>query len=140
MSTLIRPELTKSNSFYISKHRYYELKHFCLQYDEWKALIRKEEESIHGAKVQLGNAPVENSGFSDPSADQAIKIATIKENCELIDGIIGSMDPVLGRYLFLAITKDLSYTTLKTKYDIPCGKDLYYKVYHRFFWILSRAR
>lgn len=140
MSTLIRPELKKSNSFYISKHRYYELKHFCLQYDEWKALIRKEEQSIHGTRAQFSDTSVELSGHGDLAADQAIRIATIKENCELIDNIIGSMDPVLGKYLFLAVTKDLPYTALKTKYGIPCGKDMYYKIYHKFFWILSRAR
>ena len=38
MSRIIRPELSKSNPYYISKHRYYELKHFCLQYYEWKEL------------------------------------------------------------------------------------------------------
>ena len=36
-----RAELSKKNPYYISKHRYYELKHFCRQYDEWKrALVR----------------------------------------------------------------------------------------------------
>lgn len=29
-------ELSEKNPYYISKHRYYELKHFCLQYPEWK--------------------------------------------------------------------------------------------------------
>lgn len=28
----VRPELSKKNKYYISKHRYYELKHLCLQY------------------------------------------------------------------------------------------------------------
>lgn len=31
-----RAEVSKRNKYYISKHRYYELKHFCLQYPEWK--------------------------------------------------------------------------------------------------------
>lgn len=29
-------ELSERNPYYISKHRYYELKHFCLQYPEWE--------------------------------------------------------------------------------------------------------
>lgn len=36
MSTTIRPEIDKHNRWHISKHRYYELKHFCLQYHEWR--------------------------------------------------------------------------------------------------------
>lgn len=36
MGTKIRPELSKKNKYWIPRHRYYELKHFCLQYPEWK--------------------------------------------------------------------------------------------------------
>lgn len=35
MTTSIRPEISRRNQHHISKHRYYELKHFCLQYREW---------------------------------------------------------------------------------------------------------
>ena len=36
MATLIRPEISRKNKYYIDKHRHYELKHFCLQYPSWK--------------------------------------------------------------------------------------------------------
>ena len=36
MATVLRSELSPKNKYYIDKHRYYELKHFCLQYTEWK--------------------------------------------------------------------------------------------------------
>ena len=36
MATVLRPELSPNNEYHIDKHRYYELKHFCLQYPEWK--------------------------------------------------------------------------------------------------------
>lgn len=32
MATVIRPEISPKNKYWISKHRHYELKHFCLQY------------------------------------------------------------------------------------------------------------
>ena len=32
----MRPELSQKNPYWIGKHRYYELKHFCLQYPIWK--------------------------------------------------------------------------------------------------------
>lgn len=31
MSTTIRPELSEKNQYWLDKHRYYELKHFCLK-------------------------------------------------------------------------------------------------------------
>lgn len=36
MSKLSKPELSQKNPYWIEKHRYYELKHFCLQYPIWK--------------------------------------------------------------------------------------------------------
>lgn len=36
MTTTIRPEIARHNEWYISRHRYYELKHFCLQWHEWQ--------------------------------------------------------------------------------------------------------
>lgn len=32
MGTTLRAELSEKNPYWIEKHRYYELKHFCLQY------------------------------------------------------------------------------------------------------------
>lgn len=32
----VRPEVSKKSKYYISRHRYYELKHLCLQYPELK--------------------------------------------------------------------------------------------------------
>lgn len=58
MATVLRSELSPKNKYYIAKHRYYELKHFCLQYPEWKQ----------------------------------------------------------------------TYTYLKSKLDMPCGKDMYYEL------------
>lgn len=34
--SIVKPELSKANRYWISKHRYYELYHFCLQYYEWE--------------------------------------------------------------------------------------------------------
>lgn len=34
-----KPELSEKNLYHLSRHRYYELKHFCFQYPEWKKNI-----------------------------------------------------------------------------------------------------
>lgn len=31
-----RAELSKKNPYHIPRYRYYELKYFCRQYDDWK--------------------------------------------------------------------------------------------------------
>lgn len=49
-------------------------------------------------------------------------------------------DQVLYNYILKAVTEELSYTYLKSKLKIPCGKDMYYDRYRRFFWLLSNSR
>ena len=49
-------------------------------------------------------------------------------------------DKILASYILRAVTEDLSYTYLKSRLEIPCGKDMYYDRYRRFFWLLSKAR
>ena len=50
MSTVIRPEISKKNLYWIPKHRYYELKHFCLQYPEWKKNYRRRARMERGQR------------------------------------------------------------------------------------------
>ena len=136
----VRPEIRKTSNYYISKHRYYELKHFCLQYNEWKEQIRSTEEAIHGARSGFDGSALENIGFSDSTGNQAVRLAQLKEYCELVEKTVLSSEPSLARYLFMAVTRDISFPTLKTKYEIPCGKDMYYNRYRKFFWLLSQRR
>ena len=35
METVVRADISKKNAYWIDKHRYYELKRFCLQYPIW---------------------------------------------------------------------------------------------------------
>lgn len=46
MSTQIRPETSQKNPYWIPKHRYYELKHFVMQYPAWVIIL-----SITGSSV-----------------------------------------------------------------------------------------
>ena len=138
MATVIRPEISEKNKYYIDKHRYYELKHFCLQYGEWKKAYALCNESIIFAsnieKIPSSNIP------SDLTAKYALKRTYYGKRIELIDTIVRKADDFLYPYILKAVTEGLSYTYLKTKLDIPCSRDMYYDRYRRFFWLLSQAR
>ena len=45
MGTKLRAELSEKNKYWIDKHRYYELKHFCLQYPMWKKVYLTMDEN-----------------------------------------------------------------------------------------------
>ena len=126
------------NKYYIDKHRYYELKHFCLQYNEWKKEYAKCEESVIFTS-QLDRLP-SNNVPSDLTAKYAMQKAFYQQRIQMIELAARDADDFLYPYILKAVTEGLSYTYLKAKLDIPCGKDMYYDRYRRFFWLLSEAR
>ena len=138
MATVIRPKISEKNKYYIDKHRYYELKHFCLQYNEWKKAYTSCCESIIFAsrfeRLPSGNMP------GDLTAKYAMRRAQYGERIKMIENLAKESDDFLYPYILKAVTEGLSYTYLKAKLGIPCGRDMYYDRYRKFFWLLSEAR
>lgn len=138
MSTLIRPQISEKNKYYIDKHRYYELKHFCLQYNEWKKAYAACNESI----IFASNIERESSsnGISDVTAKYAIKRAYYAGRIKIVEKAAMEADEFLYPFILKGVTEGLSFTYLKTRLEIPCGRDMYYDRYRKFFWLLSKAR
>ena len=139
MGTKLRPELSEKNKYWIERHRYYELKHFCLQYPTWK----KAYLAIDGLNLSspiLHDTNTTNNIPNDPTAKCVIAKAYYSERINLIEKIAMKTDKDLYYYILKAVTEDLSYTYLKSRLEIPCGKDMYYDRYRRFFWLLSKSR
>lgn len=138
MATNIRAEISIKNRYWIDKHRHYELKHFCLQYPEWKRAY------ANFSDISMPLSMIERVSTSkmpgDPTAKRAIMKAYYLEKIKLIEEIAKEADQYLYKYIIKAVTENLSYTYLKSKLDIPCSKDMYYDRYRRFFWLLSEAR
>lgn len=138
MATIVRAEISENNKYWISKHRHYELKHFCLQYPEWKKeYLTLGVPSASSAMLEIissTNTP------SDLTARYAIRRVYYAERIDLIEKTAKEADPYLYEYILRAVTEGLSYTYLKSKLKIPCGRDMYYDRYRRFFWLLNEAR
>lgn len=138
MSTTIRPTISKKNKYWISRHRYYELKHFCLQYPTWK----KAYTALNDMLVQ--SPKLDNVPSGNLPSDMTAKYATIKtyywEKIQLVENAALQADPELSTYILKAVTEDLSFNYLKSRLEIPCCKDTYYDRYRRFFWLLNKVR
>ena len=139
MGTMIRAELSEKNKYWISKHRYYELKHFCLQYKAWKQAYL-ELTDVGTQRSVLDGMPSAEGMTADLTARCAVKRAYYAEHIELIERIAREADAVLCPYILKAVTEDISYTCLKMTFHMPCGRDMYYDRYRKFFWLLSNAR
>lgn len=138
MGTTIRPELSEKNPYWLEKHRYYELKHFCLQYPIW----RKAYSSLNGLATRPADLAmfVVSNTLSDPTVKCAMAKAFYSERTDMIKRVAEKTDPVLANYILKAVTEGWSYDILKARLEIPCCKDTYYELYRRFFWLLNKER
>lgn len=131
-----RPELSKKSDYYISKHRMYELKYFCLQYPEWK----KQYLFLDG----LTKVPDDLVRYSTNIGDPTYKCFELREKYLMkmrdVEQAAIEADPDIYTYLIKAVTEGRSYEYLKTKMHIPCGRDYYYRKYRKFFYILDILR
>lgn len=138
MATTIRPELSKKNEYWLEKHRYYELKHFCLQYPIWK----KAYNALDGLSKRPNDLAIfsQTKGMSDPTAKCAEAMIFYTDRTDMIERVAEKTDSILATYILKAVTEGRSYDYLRINMNIPCGKDVYYNMYRRFFWLLNKVR
>lgn len=138
MSTTIRPELSERNPYWIEKHRYYELKHFCMQYPFW-VNARAALDGLSRKRMELA-VLLATGSHSDPTAKCALARAFYSERIEMLERVALNADRELASYILKGVTGGVSYDYLKARLDIPCCKDTYYDRYRRFFWLLHKER
>ena len=137
MGTDIRPELAEKNQYWIPRHRYYELKHFCLQYPVWK----KAYESLNALSSHpLDLAAVRKSGIRDPTAKCAESMAFYSTRMDMLKDTAWETDEVIGEHILHGVTENLAYDILEARFGVPCCRAEYYRLYRKFFWILDKKR
>lgn len=137
MSTQIRPELSKNNKYWIPRHRFYELKHFVMQYPEWELKIASIDSMV---KSHMDPAGRINDLPGDGVADAVIKRAEFTKKRTMCLSAAKKTDPKLGKYILQGIINGDSYDIVLANTGIPCSKDTYYELYRKFFWILNQLR
>lgn len=132
-----KPDISVKNPNYISKERYYELKHFCLQYEEWK-------KSYISISFYNSSSIVRTNGrfrqLPDSISDIVEARLYFKERMELVESAASRTDDVLARYILKAVTQNLSYDCLNAREYIPCCRETWYELYRKFFYLLSQTR
>lgn len=106
----------------ISKHRFYELKHFCLQYPEWKQLYSDSD----GWPKEISK----NEG--DTTSKDGITRAGLSQNMSLI--VRTCKDTGYDEWLSL-----LNYISGIDRSAESKSEEFFY-YYQKFFWLLSRRR
>lgn len=130
----LKPELSKKSKYWIPKHRYYELKHYCLQYPHWKELYGRLEFKIAERQEIHASTP------ANPTEKIAVLRVDLKRAMELVEKCAKEAFPELYLSLLLAVTTGKTFEQLQANVQIPCSREMYYDRYRKFFYILSQRR
>lgn len=142
MSTELKPELSTKSKYWIERHRYYELKHFCLQYNIWKRIVDTLEQDIesYSSGSVSDNVIVSTTNVSKPTEAFALRKVYYQNRIDMVEQVCKQTEPTLASYLLLAVTNGFSYDILRARTDIPCCREVYYDLYRKFFWLLDKER
>lgn len=121
----------------ISKHRYEELRAFCLQYDEKKSKINR------GLNAVVNDGMPHSSIVGSPTEARAIQNAAYQKDCDMIEQAAQAASPDIASYIIKSVTNGLSYTFVE--YDgelgrIPCGRNDFYAYRRLFYHYLDRIK
>lgn len=102
----------------LPRHRFLELKHFCLQYEQF--LRRVKDISARGIR----------DGAFDPTGERAKELADNMYAIELIETTARETDEGESYKILQAVTRDISIGS------IGVSRELLYK----FYWLLSEKK
>lgn len=135
MSTVIRAEVSKGSQYYIPKHRFLELKHFCMQYPDWK-----KEMLAYDSYSRIGFADIHRKEVGDPTLRAVEQRERYARFTSMVEQVASETDPVIGGAIMRGIIFGSSYDAMRTREGIPCCRDTYYDLYRKFFFILDKRR
>lgn len=131
----MRSDQLPDSPYYLSKHRYMQLYHFCLQYQEWKSQYNE----LEGLREHADALPIQTSGHGDPTAGRAIRRAQLAERMKLVEDAAREADPELAEYILKCATdEDVTYTNLSMMHNIPCCSGTFTARKKKFYWLLSQ--
>lgn len=130
----VRNEVSYKSPYYISKDRYLELKHFCLQYSDYKHRIALEREKTAQNRVFTSNRT--SGRLSDKTAKKAVNLAILEHYTGIIEDCCKKAGGDIESWLFTSVTTGKSYYILNP----PCSKQYFYLRYRTFFYLLDKVR
>lgn len=127
---------TSLKKYNISPHRFMELYHYCLQYNEWQDELKYKCDTVRS--VEITDMPITHDN-SDATQNLAMRRTELSNKCRMIEDTAKEADETLCHYILKAVTNEgISYNYLQTVCGIPCGKNMYYAARKKFFYLLSK--
>lgn len=138
MST--KATISRRNPDFLPKHRYLELVHLCLQYDDMIA--------EHGAllqtsvrAVQIREGPGGSAPGKSPTEENAIRAAELSKRIDAVRRCAyAAAGPRMAARLIRNVTKGKPYDVIQAEEGepLPISNRQFYKQRRRFFWLLDK--
>jgi hypothetical protein len=87
--------------------------------------------------IDYGRESVQTSNQFDQTSEIAMDRKMIADKKKLVDDVAHEVAGVLAEWLLLGVGHGLTYYQLADK-GIPCGKDMYYDLRRKFYYVLSK--
>lgn len=141
MSNRVRTKLSVKNPYYISPERMLELRHFVYQYDSWKRWLK--DYSFKYGMITY-DVIYHDRNICKPVEEEVERRDRFLSHIDMVNKTLENSfseipDRVLN-YILEAITTNKPYEWLRTKHNVPFGKDYYFKRYRKFYWLLDKVR
>lgn len=146
-----RPIVSKKNTYYIPKERYYELLHFCRQFNTWV----KAYDAIDSLAKRPDNLDISvKSGQPSDPTEKAVETKMLLHNrmcmisaamsfamVDIFQGCLpDSQREKVRDWMYANVTEGMSYDQLSAGNVPPISRDEFYKFRRAFFWFLSDIR
>lgn len=131
----MKSEVSKKNPYWIPRHRYLELKNWCLQYPEW-------EEFIINARYMNSKLPKVEKTYTCINRVEmlATQMAEVTGKMEIVENTCNEVAHDFYMPFLIAITNNISYDELVIHNPVLPSRSEWYKAYRKFFYILSQKR
>lgn len=129
--------LSEKNKYYLPKHTYLMCIHYALQYRDWKASLDADRDTRGAIRYDKDKVQITND--FDSTSETAMRMIEYDDKCKAIDKVINIACDYssLNTWIRLGVCYGFTFSQLK-QMDIPCEKDMYYRIRQRFYYELSK--
>lgn len=147
MGTNYRAKISKKNKYWISKHRFYEIEHHCLQYKEWEDEYKTlKKQGVKG--VEYDGMP-HGTNAGNPTMNVGMRMAELSSKMDLVKDTVAECDEEIKEkegeensiynHLLVAVTNEgISYNYLNMVMHIRVSEKVYYAARRKFYWLMSQ--
>lgn len=110
---------------------------YAMRYNDMKAERKVLMDTARA--IQYSDMPRGSLNTNSPVEEAAIRVAEISDKIDLIEQTARDSGGDLYKWLLYAVTnRGRGYEYLKSKMNIPCGKNAYYEARRKFYYYLSK--